>query len=250
MRHCWKTWVSCWNPRPRATRCGRCGGPGRATRNWRRGCAQWGTRSARAPSRSQACGAAIPPAGIAALAEPRPGRTVRAYQFRDDRHAGGRQAGDLDRHQEEGADRFIQKRRQRLRRKAVLTRSRCTTLSTPNSARPPLRCGDIAANAGCVSVGIDNDTAQFSVNSIRCRLNLMGRERYPNTRSNHDHRGWRRFQRIRACGQFKVELRRSWPTKPDRRCRVCHQSAGDVRSGTRLSTGCFATLPRTGGARR
>jgi hypothetical protein len=40
---------------------------------------------------------------------------------------------------------------------------------------------DIAANAGCVSVGIDNDTAQFSVNSIRRWLNLMGRERYPNT---------------------------------------------------------------------
>jgi hypothetical protein len=38
---------------------------------------------------------------------------------------------------------------------------------------------DIAANAGCVSVGIDNDTAQFSVNSIRCWLILMGRERYP-----------------------------------------------------------------------
>ena len=40
---------------------------------------------------------------------------------------------------------------------------------------------DIAANAGCVSVGIDNDTAQFSVNSIRRWLDLMGRERYPNT---------------------------------------------------------------------
>jgi hypothetical protein len=39
---------------------------------------------------------------------------------------------------------------------------------------------DIAANAGCVSVGIDNDTAQFSVNSIRRWLDLMGRERYPN----------------------------------------------------------------------
>ena len=38
---------------------------------------------------------------------------------------------------------------------------------------------DIAANAGCVSVGIDNDTAQFAVNSIRCWLNVMGRERYP-----------------------------------------------------------------------
>jgi hypothetical protein len=38
---------------------------------------------------------------------------------------------------------------------------------------------DIAANAGCVSVGIDNDTAQFSVNSIRRWVELMGRERYP-----------------------------------------------------------------------
>src|SRR5487761_2196290 len=38
---------------------------------------------------------------------------------------------------------------------------------------------DIAANAGCVSVGIDNDTAQFAVNSIRRWLNVMGRERYP-----------------------------------------------------------------------
>jgi hypothetical protein len=38
---------------------------------------------------------------------------------------------------------------------------------------------DIAANAGCVSVGIDNDTAQFAVNSIRRWLDVMGRERYP-----------------------------------------------------------------------
>jgi hypothetical protein len=38
---------------------------------------------------------------------------------------------------------------------------------------------DIAANAGCVSVGVDNDTAQFSVNSIRRWLDVMGRARYP-----------------------------------------------------------------------
>ncbi|MCU4161815.1 ISAzo13 family transposase [Acidiphilium sp. AL] len=38
---------------------------------------------------------------------------------------------------------------------------------------------DVAANAGCVSVGIDNDTAQFAVNSIRRWLDLMGQERYP-----------------------------------------------------------------------
>ena len=38
---------------------------------------------------------------------------------------------------------------------------------------------DIAADAGCVSVGIGNDTAQFAVNSIRRWLNVMGYERYP-----------------------------------------------------------------------
>ena len=38
---------------------------------------------------------------------------------------------------------------------------------------------EITANAGCVSLGIDNDTAQFSVNSIRRWLDVMGRERYP-----------------------------------------------------------------------
>src|SRR6202790_1628666 len=38
---------------------------------------------------------------------------------------------------------------------------------------------DVAADAGCVSLGIDHDTAQFAVNSIRLWLHLMGRERYP-----------------------------------------------------------------------
>ena len=45
--------------------------------------------------------------------------------------------------------------------------------------RSPYGVYDIAANAGCVSVGISNDTAQFAVNSIRCWLDTMGRERYP-----------------------------------------------------------------------
>ncbi len=38
---------------------------------------------------------------------------------------------------------------------------------------------DIAANTGCVSVGISNDTAQFAVNSIRRWLDLMGYKYYP-----------------------------------------------------------------------
>jgi hypothetical protein len=66
---------------------------------------------------------------------------------------------------------------------------------------------DIAANAGCVSVGIDNDTAQFSVNSIRRWLDIMGRERYPNA----DHLmitadgGGSNGSRVRL---FKVELQK------------------------------------------
>jgi hypothetical protein len=38
---------------------------------------------------------------------------------------------------------------------------------------------DIGANAGCVSVGINHDTAQFAVNAIRRWRDTMGRERYP-----------------------------------------------------------------------
>ena len=41
---------------------------------------------------------------------------------------------------------------------------------------------DISANAGWVSVGINHDTAQFAVQSIRRWLELLGRERYPTMR--------------------------------------------------------------------
>jgi len=51
----------------------------------------------------------------------------------------------------------------------------CTT-----SVSLPYGVYDIAANAGYVSVGIDNHTAQFSVNALRRWLEIMGRDRYPN----------------------------------------------------------------------
>jgi hypothetical protein len=38
---------------------------------------------------------------------------------------------------------------------------------------------DIAADAGCVSVGIDHDTAEFAVNAIGRWRETMGRQRYP-----------------------------------------------------------------------
>jgi hypothetical protein len=41
---------------------------------------------------------------------------------------------------------------------------------------------DVTANAGFVSVGITSDTAEFAVQSIRCWLERMGRQRYPNAR--------------------------------------------------------------------
>ena len=72
---------------------------------------------------------------------------------------------------------------------------------------------DIGANAGCVSVGVDHDTATFAVNAIRRWLDLMGRERYPAARQlmiTADG-GGSNGSRVRL---WKVELQ-SWPTKRD-----------------------------------
>jgi hypothetical protein len=41
---------------------------------------------------------------------------------------------------------------------------------------------DVTANAGFVSVGITSDTAEFAVQSIRCWLDRMGRQRYRQAR--------------------------------------------------------------------
>src|SRR6202048_4669316 len=41
---------------------------------------------------------------------------------------------------------------------------------------------DVGANAGWVSVGITSDTAEFAVQSIRCWLERMGRQQYPDAR--------------------------------------------------------------------
>jgi hypothetical protein len=66
---------------------------------------------------------------------------------------------------------------------------------------------DIAANAGCVSVGISNDTAQFVVNSIRCWLDTMGRGHYPdmNQLMIRADGGGSNGSRVRL---FKLELQR------------------------------------------
>jgi hypothetical protein len=83
---------------------------------------------------------------------------------------------------------------------------------------------DIAANAGCVSVGIDNDTAQFAVNSIRRWLNVMGRERYPDMKQlmiTADG-GGSNGSRVRL---FKVELQKL-ADETDLTIQVCHYPPG------------------------
>ena len=83
---------------------------------------------------------------------------------------------------------------------------------------------DIAANAGCVSVGIDNDTAQFSVNSIRRWLDVMGRERYPdmNQLMITADGGGSNGSRVRL---FKVELQKL-ADETGLPLRVCHYPPG------------------------
>jgi hypothetical protein len=83
---------------------------------------------------------------------------------------------------------------------------------------------DIAADTGCVSVGISNDTAQFAVNSIRCWLDTMGRERYPNMNQlmiTADG-GGSNGSRVRL---FKIELQRL-AQETGLTIRVCHYPPG------------------------
>ena len=83
---------------------------------------------------------------------------------------------------------------------------------------------DIAANAGCVSVGIDNDTAQFSVNSIRRWLDVMGRECYPemNQLMITADGGGSNGSRVRL---FKVELQ-NLADETGLTLQVCHDPPG------------------------
>jgi len=83
---------------------------------------------------------------------------------------------------------------------------------------------DIAANSGCVSVGISNDTAQFAVNSIRCWLDTMGRQRYRDMKqlTITADGGGSNGSRVRL---FKVELQKL-AQETGLRIRVCHFPPG------------------------
>jgi Rhodopirellula transposase DDE domain len=83
---------------------------------------------------------------------------------------------------------------------------------------------DIAADAGCVSIGIGNDTAQFAVNSIRRWLNVMGYQRYPamNQLMITADGGGSNGSRVRL---FKIELQ-NLADETGLRLQVCHYPPG------------------------
>lgn len=83
---------------------------------------------------------------------------------------------------------------------------------------------DVTANAGYVSVGISNDTAQFAVNSIRCWLDVMGRERYPdmNQLMITADGGGSNGSRVRL---FKIELQKL-ANETGLTLKVCHYPPG------------------------
>ncbi len=60
---------------------------------------------------------------------------------------------------------------------------------------------DIASNQGWVSIGIDHDTAQFAVNSIRSWWQHLGQQRYPSTK---------RLQITADCGGSNGNRVRLW----------------------------------------
>ena len=57
----------------------------------------------------------------------------------------------------------------------------CDFLSDAEGKAIPYGVYDIKSNEGWVNIGIDHDTAEFAVESIRRWWNLLGRKRYPDS---------------------------------------------------------------------
>ena len=99
---------------------------------------------------------------------------------------------------------------------------------------------DVTANAAVVSVGITADTAEFAVQAIRCWLERMGWQRYPQARE---------LTITADCGGSNGARVRLWKSSckssPTRRAWCC-TSTTSARNIEASSTACSATSPRTG----
>ena len=99
---------------------------------------------------------------------------------------------------------------------------------------------DIGSDRGWVNVGIDHDTAQFAVASIRGWWETLGQERSPRART---------LQITTDCGGSNANRTRLWKVELQKLAdqtglviAVCHLPPGP-RSETRSSLGSSATSP-------
>ena len=106
---------------------------------------------------------------------------------------------------------------------------------------------DLAANLGWVSVGVDHDTAEFAVATLRRWWQQLGSRMYSGakrllvTADGGGSNGSR-------CRLWKLMLQ-EFADETGLRVTVCHFPPGRA-SGTRSSTACSATSRRTGGVAR
>jgi hypothetical protein len=106
---------------------------------------------------------------------------------------------------------------------------------------------DLTANKGWVNVGIDQDTAEFAVESIRRWWYRMGHAVYPGAKElliTADSGG--AMAAAIGCGKSACKawrMRRAWRSR-------CVTSRPGPVNGTRSSIGCSATSPRTGAGDR
>ena len=102
---------------------------------------------------------------------------------------------------------------------------------------------DIGANDGYVSLGIDHDTGQFAVNSVRLWLDRIGRARYP---------GMSRLMITADGGGSNGSRLRLWKWSlqqlADETGLIIEVATirRALPSGTRSSIACSASSPRTG----
>jgi hypothetical protein len=124
--------------------------------------------------------APVEPQGRRGLAASGPRRAVRAHQRQGDRGTGCRAARHLGGYKEERARWQLQNGGTDYRPKGAPVRVNVHDFEDKTLGKVvPYGVYDIAANAGFVSLGITSDTAEFAVAAIRCWLERVGRERYP-----------------------------------------------------------------------
>jgi hypothetical protein len=144
-----------------------------------------------------------------------------------DRSRGDRRrpAGDQCRHQKEGAGGGFKNGGRELRPKGSPIAVRTHEFIDKELGKAiPYGVYDIAQESGFVNVGIDSDTAQFSVASIRAWWQQLGRERYPDATS---------LTITADCGGSNGNRTRLWKTELQRladqtglELTVCHFPPG------------------------